>query len=33
MVLGKGLDLGIVFEILFIDIVDIDIGKNIGVVF
>lgn len=29
---GKGLDLGIVFEIFLIDIVDVDIGKNIGVI-
>lgn len=32
LVLCKGFDVGIVFEIFFIDIVDIDIGKNIGVV-
>lgn len=31
IVLSKGLDLGIVFEILLIDIVDVDISKNIGV--
>jgi uncharacterized protein YqfA (UPF0365 family) len=29
-VLGKGLDLGTAFEILSIDIADIDIGRNIG---
>ncbi len=29
-VLGKGLDAGTAFEILSIDIADIDIGKNIG---
>lgn len=32
LVFCKGLDVGMVFEILFIDIVDIDIGRNIGVV-
>lgn len=31
-VLGKGLDAGTAFEILSIDIADIDIGKNIGAV-
>ncbi|MER1934408.1 MAG: flotillin-like protein FloA, partial [Priestia megaterium] len=31
-VLGKGLDSGTAFEILSIDIADIDIGKNIGAV-
>jgi len=30
LVLGKGLDAGTAFEILSIDIADIDIGKNIG---
>ncbi len=30
VVLGKGLDAGTAFEILSIDIADIDIGKNIG---
>ena len=29
-VLGKGLDAGTAFEILSIDIMDVDIGKNIG---
>jgi uncharacterized protein YqfA (UPF0365 family) len=32
VVLGKGLDAGTAFEILSIDIADIDIGKNIGAV-
>lgn len=32
VVLGKGLDSGTAFEILSIDIADIDIGKNIGAV-
>ncbi len=32
LVLGKGLDAGTAFEILSIDIADIDIGKNIGAV-
>ena len=32
MVLAKGLDAGTAFEILSIDIADIDIGKNIGAV-
>ena len=32
MVLSKGLDAGTAFEILSIDIADIDIGKNIGAV-
>ena len=32
LVLGKGLDSGTAFEILSIDIADIDIGKNIGAV-
>ena len=32
MVLGKGLDTGTAFEILSIDIADIDVGKNIGAV-
>ena len=32
MVLDKGLDAGTAFEILSIDVVDIDIGKNIGAV-
>src|SRR6478752_2042036 len=31
-VLGKGLDAGTAFEILSIDITDVDIGKNIGAV-
>ena len=30
MVLGKGLDSGTAFEILSIDIADVDVGKNIG---
>ena len=30
LVLGKGLDSGTAFEILSIDIADIDIGKNVG---
>jgi uncharacterized protein YqfA (UPF0365 family) len=30
VVLGKGLDAGTAFEILSIDIADVDIGKNIG---
>ncbi|MBT9141046.1 MAG: hypothetical protein DDT30_01632 [Dehalococcoidia bacterium] len=30
MVLGKGLDAGTAFEILSIDIADVDVGKNIG---
>jgi uncharacterized protein YqfA (UPF0365 family) len=30
LVLGKGLDAGTAFEILSIDIADVDIGKNIG---
>ncbi|MEG0951864.1 MAG: flotillin-like FloA family protein, partial [Niameybacter sp.] len=30
MVLGKGLDAGTAFEILSIDIADIDVGRNIG---
>ena len=30
--LGKGLDAGTAFEILSIDIADIDVGKNIGAV-
>ena len=29
-VLGKGLDAGTAFEILSIDIADVDVGKNIG---
>ena len=32
VVLGKGLDAGTAFEILSIDIADIDVGKNIGAV-
>ncbi|MBN3034577.1 MAG: flotillin-like protein FloA [Bacteroidales bacterium] len=32
LVLGKGLDSGTAFEILSIDIADIDVGKNIGAV-
>ena len=32
LVLGKGLDAGTAFEILSIDIADIDVGKNIGAV-
>ena len=32
VVLNKGLDAGTAFEILSIDIADIDIGKNIGAV-
>ena len=32
MVLKKGLDAGTAFEILSIDIADIDVGKNIGAV-
>ena len=32
LVLSKGLDAGTAFEILSIDIADIDIGKNIGAV-
>ena len=32
LVLGKGLDAGTTFEILSIDIADIDVGKNIGAV-
>lgn len=32
LVLGKGLDTGTAFEILSIDIADIDVGKNIGAV-
>ena len=32
MVLEKGLDAGTAFEILSIDVADIDIGKNIGAV-
>jgi uncharacterized protein YqfA (UPF0365 family) len=32
VVLGKGLDAGTAFEILSIDIADVDIGKNIGAV-
>ena len=32
MVLEKGLDAGTAFEILSIDIADIDVGKNIGAV-
>ncbi len=32
LVLGKGLDAGTAFEILSIDIADVDIGKNIGAV-
>jgi len=32
VVLGKGLDSGTAFEILSIDIADIDVGKNIGAV-
>ncbi|PLW92108.1 MAG: hypothetical protein C0592_12495, partial [Marinilabiliales bacterium] len=32
VVLGRGLDAGTAFEILSIDIADIDIGKNIGAV-
>ena len=32
MVLGKGLDAGTAYEILSIDIADIDVGKNIGAV-
>lgn len=31
-VLGKGLDSGTAFEILSIDIADVDIGKNIGAI-
>ena len=30
MVLGKGLDAGSAFEILSIDIADVDVGENIG---
>lgn len=29
-VLGKGLDAGTAFEILFIDIADVDVGRNVG---
>ena len=29
-VLGKGLDAGTAFEILSIDIADVDVGRNIG---
>ena len=32
LVLGKGLDAGTAYEILSIDIADIDVGKNIGAV-